>query len=260
MCDCKYGLNNIINYYSKYECVCYDIEKCNIDNLHALIAHGIENPTSNIYDILYYASYYTINKNMKLAIQHYMRVLDDNTHDTANANLGIYYGIIGDFSNMKLFLQRAFDRGDQSATAKLGNYYLTVEKNYEMGKLYLDKAIEMEKDIAVKYYSNFYTDLHTNDINTLLDGFEFSYKYNLDYLWMSILYKYYACDHPITERLIEHFLSIDFEKFKVPSHIKFFINIIKSEINLLETHFNYAPDSDGFKTARSDYIKLLSET
>lgn len=167
-------------------------------------------------------------------------------------NYGLYCESIKDYNNMIKYYLMATEKNYHHATYSLANYYYRNDDFINVEKYHLiavEKGYRKSIDTLRNCYSNFlYHDklldfLGKYEPNRLIEYLNFVDISKLTYL----------------KRFMEIILSISpNEIYKTTKTIQLIYNLAKQKIDLLEIHFKYLPDNDGFIQAKNDYLSRVS--
>ena len=180
-------------------------------------------------------------------------------------NLGFYYEEIKDYDNMikyyliaiendneTLFDQQLFDNIFRKCEEQ--DDYLNIIKigliSFENGNFY----------IAHDLINHF---VKKNDLENMVKLIEMALKKNYYKIFKNLIFlnkKNVSNDNK--EFILKVLSIINFDnvnKNKMPSHIIVIKSLLDKQINLLETHFKYLPNGNGFNKAKKDFINLISK-
>ena len=192
---------------------------------------------------------------------------------------------------MKKYYLMAIEFGDSESMINLGFYYQTVEKDYVLMKKYYLMAIELEYSDAMNNLANYY---HFVEIDytlmkkyylmaiklgnaTAMDNLTDYYKsinspkeYKLHMRYKDLVSREKLISgiksfsesklSPKDKKLLEFISTFEFEKNDdIPSSLFLLSEILKNQIDIMELHFKYTVNAEGYEAAKKDYLSLISK-
>lgn len=205
----------------------------------------------------------------------------------AMTNLGFHYRTIKDYDNMFKYHMMAIELGEKLSMFDLGIYYVEI-KDYDNAIKYLIMAANLKLIAAMtqlvrcyalkgdhsntkKYLLLLITENELSCVDILLDKFN-DPNILLDlFVANEKLFNNEKYVDKIINRLIEvikqNGITIDLIAIIEYIDLKYFFDkdklllaykqLLMEKINLLDLHFNYSPDGQGYKQAKEDFIERI---
>ena len=167
-------------------------------------------------------------------------------------NLGVYYYDIKDYNNMIKYFLMAIDNGDVYSMNNLGGYYYEIKDYENMEKYYL-MAIKSQNtnpmilNRLIDYY---------NESNNTIKLIKLYELINNEEKMIPLLVSLLSEKNELPEDILDIILNLKSEK--LPIGLQMLRNTIRHNIDIIDLHFNYKPESNGHKDALNDYKKYVT--
>jgi predicted DNA-binding WGR domain protein len=275
--------SNVLLYYGVY----YHIDK-KFDTMSKYYLLAVE--YHNAYAMYNLGNYYKLINNIENMLKYYLLAIKHN-NPNAMYSLGKYYGSINDTNTMLKYYLSAVEHKNLSAMRNLGTYYYSINDIPNMLKYYLmgvkHNDSDMMKTLGTYYESiddvenmlkYYWMVLDNKCEDTIPDLLDYGKK-NMDLeLFINIYDKVVSYGMKIrTEmldvicllinegktngKLLDIIQNLKIENINnVPPLISLLKTLLLSKIDLLELHFQYVPNADGYNQAKNNfYDKLMSK-
>lgn len=196
-----------------------------------------------------YKSIYSDDEQME---RYYLMAIEKG-NTTAMHNLAHHYYTMADYDQMKKYYLMAIEKGYADSMLLMGIYFKRTEINKESSEKYLLMAIDHGSKKAFDLLERIYTEIGNGNIHKL----------------MQLYYKYKSLkDMPNINNIpasldsdtVDFIANLDPSKTGLPeNHTLIILNkALRAQIDLLELHFKYMPDGDGFTTAKKDFLETIN--
>ena len=200
--------------------------------------------------------------NMK---KYYLMSIDLGESISMN-NLGCWYETKGDEENMKKYYLMAIDLGNQGAMNNLGHWYQPKGDEENMKKYFI-MAVEHGSSEALNYLGLWYYQRkeykNIIELSDVYQGVQKVQDENVAKFGMTLqksIDKILSGSTIIPPETIKILIDLDMNKFKV-EHVGLSLiqKIYRKKIDMIELHFDYAPNGKGMNEAKEDFLQHLIE-
>ena len=196
----------------------------------------------------------------KVNVEKYYLMAIDHGHINSMKRLAKYYRGLGNHRKTIKYFLMAIEKGNTSAMNQLALYYYNKCEDYKK---------------AIKYFLMAIGKGNFNEIQVLISH----YKEHKDYFGPLAIYrknknsidrdkivkyikKIWNSENELNDKqkkiFVKTLMSLEFNVLdKMPWTLEIFINSLHEKIDVIDLHFNYAVNSDGFKKAQHDFIDKI---
>ena len=236
-----------------------------------------------------FAVYYESINDIKNMKKYFMMAIDQGD-STAMNNFAVYYESINDIKNMKKYYMMAIDQGDSTAMNNFAFYFGEIKDVNNMKKYYT-MAIENDHLISMNNLARFYylnkeyekslqlymqavskgnNDMFNdvlkcikkcNSLSQFIDWWKYQVKYDND---KNINDNDVIIDviiHFIDNKIVNDELFDIFVKLTLAPSTKYiyqlFQTLLRSKIELIKLHYDYAPGQNGYESAKQHFINNI---
>ena len=175
----------------------------------------------------------------------------------AMCRLGNYYYNIKDYENMMKFYLMAIKLENKVSMYNMGFYYHKIRNNHEKANLYFMMSYKAGDIVSLPYIEKYFESKkdYVGLVCLLKNEPNCQKELIIKYLELFLQDSHLHQNH--TE-ILDIIANLDFTNHKISNGLSLLSQTLKSKIDLLDLHFKYAPDADGYKEAKEEFYSLLT--
>lgn len=248
--------NMIVDFLTKNGRYRDELNDEDTSHIYVKYLHNVFKDNMNSCIYAHYAFYQQIKKNYNETIKYYLLAIDLGNVNVI-VKLGQYYRMIKDYGNMKKYLLMAIEKRSTAATVDLINYYADIKDYNNMKKYYfigIENNANMTFDGLLQYIFDF------KDYDTFYKLFEIkpSLFDDEEYIHKIIEIAEKSVDNEKSIEILNYINIQHFQVGKVSPIVILCKKLLNKKIELLDLHFKYAPESNGYLQAKKDFIQQLT--
>lgn len=169
-------------------------------------------------------------------------------HIKATIYLGYVYNILHDIENMKRYYEIAINSGYSIAMRKYGDYFSSINDHENVEKYYLMAYENEDTESFTKLYNYYsYNNMQKKALLLMI-------KYNRYDLYDEQHYK--INDYILDDEMITELLNKPLNH-SAPDILKYLYKIIKTQLDPIQLHFEYAENGKGYEDAKRHFISMV---